>query len=176
MSVFVVFDFKNIIIKQYIVNKHTTAKNVELLDYVNAKKKRVDLSDMVEFFDGGTRRTIRNISPTMKYAEGGQLPLLNSDITINDRLLMMMDKYSNRPVVVSVTEINDVRNKRNMMNMNKKEYMIPTCEVVEMETSVSILSGSTPKVDVELGDDLEYGTTETNRHRGEWGNLWSNIK
>ena len=63
-----------------------------------------------------------------------------------------------------------------MMNMNKKEYMIPTCEVVEMETSVSILSGSTPKVDVELGDDLENGTTDTNRHRGEWGNLWSNMK
>lgn len=64
-----------------------------------------------------------------------------------------------------------------MMNMNKKEYMIPTCEVVEMETSVSILSGSTPKVDVELGDDLENGSTQdANRHRGEWGNLWSNMK
>lgn len=94
---------------EYITNKQTTAKNVELLDFINTKKKRVDLSDMVEFFDGGTRRTIRNISPTMKYAEGGQLPLLNSDITINDRLLNAFEKYSERPTVVSVTEINDVQ-------------------------------------------------------------------
>ena len=58
--------------------------------------------------------------------------------------------------------------------MKKKEYMIPTCEVVEMETSVSILSGSTPKVDVGVGDDLENGSTQdANRHRGEWGNLWN---
>ena len=58
--------------------------------------------------------------------------------------------------------------------MNKKEYMIPTCEVVEMETSVSILSGSTPKVDVGFGGSTDEDFTEdANRHRGEWGNLWN---
>ena len=62
--------------------------------------------------------------------------------------------------------------------MNKKEYMIPTCEVVEMETSVSILSGSTPKVDVGFGGDLEENDQNdmSNRHRGEWGNLWGDRK
>ena len=50
--------------------------------------------------------------------------------------------------------------------------MIPTCEVVEMETSVSILSGS--KVDVGIGDNLDNGyTQDANQHRGEWGNLWN---
>ena len=55
--------------------------------------------------------------------------------------------------------------------------MIPTCEVVEMETSVSILSGSTPKVDVGVGDDIGNGSTQdANRYRGEWGNLWGTRK
>ena len=57
--------------------------------------------------------------------------------------------------------------------MKKKEYMIPTCEVVELEM-VSMIATS-PEFGV--GDDIEenFGQ-ETNRHRGEWGNLWSNIK
>ena len=56
--------------------------------------------------------------------------------------------------------------------MEKKEYMIPTCEVVELETTVMMLSLS-----LEEGEEWEEGGTyETNRHRGEWGNLWSNIK
>ena len=51
--------------------------------------------------------------------------------------------------------------------------MIPTCEVVEMETSVSILSGS--NIDVGTGDDYEFNDPNdmSNRHRGEWGNLWN---
>ena len=57
-----------------------------------------------------------------------------------------------------------------MMNMNKKEYIAPECLVVEMET-VSMIAAS---VNVEVGDDIENGTTQdANRHRGEWGNLWN---
>ena len=55
--------------------------------------------------------------------------------------------------------------------MNKKQYITPKCEVVEMELEGQILSASNdisfvPKDD----EDVE---THTNRHRGEWGNLWS---
>ena len=57
--------------------------------------------------------------------------------------------------------------------MEKKEYIAPECEIVELEGAVYMQAGS---FEGELGDDLEYGTTETNRHRGEWGNLWSNMK
>ena len=53
--------------------------------------------------------------------------------------------------------------------MKKKEYMIPTCEVVELET-VSMIAGS---VDEGFGEDIDEGITQDgNRHRGEWGNLW----
>jgi hypothetical protein len=57
--------------------------------------------------------------------------------------------------------------------MEKKKYITPECEVVEMET-VTVIAGSTP----EVGEDKETGggdDTAANRHRGEWGNLWSDF-
>lgn len=54
--------------------------------------------------------------------------------------------------------------------MEKRIYIAPECEVVEMET-VTVIAGSTP----EVGEDKETGggdDTAANRHRGEWGNLW----
>ena len=52
--------------------------------------------------------------------------------------------------------------------MKKKEYIAPSCEVVEMEI-VSMIA-----VSVGVGDEIGNGTTEdANKHRGEWGNLWN---
>ena len=55
------------------------------------------------------------------------------------------------------------------MNMQKKEYLVPALEVVEMECCVSILAGS---FDGELGDDIENGTTETKKHDGPFTHTW----
>ncbi len=57
------------------------------------------------------------------------------------------------------------------MNMKKKMYSAPSCEVVEMEI-VSMIAAS---VDVGTGNDSEYNNPEdmSNKHRGEWGNLWN---
>lgn len=55
--------------------------------------------------------------------------------------------------------------------MEKRIYIVPESEVVEMET-VTVIAGSTP----EVGEDKDTGggdDTAANRHRGEWGNLWS---
>ena len=62
-----------------------------------------------------------------------------------------------------------------MMNMEKKEYIAPECEIVEMET-VNMIANSfdTPIEGTE--DENDSGSLGSNRHRGEWGNLWSNIK
>ena len=61
-------------------------------------------------------------------------------------------------------------NKQNMyMNMQKKEYLVPALEVVEMEC-VSILAGS---VDIGTGDDTEYGETQdTKKHDGPFNHTW----
>ena len=88
---------------EYITNKRTTAKNVDLLDYINSKKKRVDLSDLIEFY-ADKPKSIRNISKKY-FADGGQLPSLRNDININDRILTAMEQYNERPIYVEVTEI-----------------------------------------------------------------------
>ena len=57
--------------------------------------------------------------------------------------------------------------------MEKKEYIAPACEVIEMET-VSMIAASNDRP-VTPDEDYEI-ELNSNRYRGEWGNLWSNIK
>lgn len=92
---------------EFITNKRTTQQNVDLLYYINSKKRKLDLSDFIDFYSGdGARKNITSIARP-KFADGGQLPTLRGDIDINSRLLTAFEDYSNRPVVVAVTEIND---------------------------------------------------------------------
>ena len=56
--------------------------------------------------------------------------------------------------------------------MEKKEYITPECEVIEMEGIVYMSATSfeeNPGGEVEEGGGTDMGS---NRHRGEWGNLW----
>lgn len=92
---------------EFITNKVTTSRNVELLEYVNSKKKRINLDDMIEFYGGNVRKSVSSASPKYKFAEGGVIPTLRTDIDINDRLVNVMEDYANRQVVVSVVDIND---------------------------------------------------------------------
>lgn len=56
--------------------------------------------------------------------------------------------------------------------MEKEEYIAPVCEVIELET-ISMLAGSiNQKFEKETEGDIEL---QTNRHRGEWGDLWSDF-
>ena len=53
--------------------------------------------------------------------------------------------------------------------MNKKQYIAPEVEIVEME-AMTVLAAS-----VGFGDEDEKtdaGDSWTNRRRGRWGNLW----
>lgn len=91
---------------EYIVNKETTSRNVELLDYINSRRKRIDISDLIEFYS--SPKPSRGVtSVRTKFADGGTLPQLRGDITINDRMVSAMEDYSNRPVYVSVVDIID---------------------------------------------------------------------
>ena len=91
---------------EYITNKVTTTKNVEVLEYINSKRKRLTLDDFVDFYGGN--RIKRNVQAVRtKFADGGIIPTLRTDIDFNDRLIQSFEDYSNRPVVVAVTEIND---------------------------------------------------------------------
>jgi hypothetical protein len=99
---------------EYITNKVTTAKNVELLEYINTKKRRVNLDDLIEFYGNPVRKNIQAVRT--RFADGGELPTLNNDISIGNGLASAMQEYANRPIYVAVTEIenkmNAVRNVR----------------------------------------------------------------
>ena len=56
----------------------------------------------------------------------------------------------------------------------REKYIKPTCEIIEMETIEMIAmsgEGSDTEGDHEFGERNENGF-ESNRHRGEWGDLW----
>ena len=97
---------------EFITNRITTGKNVDLLDYINSKKKRIDLSDMIEFYGGDVKKNVKSISPKRVFADGGVLniPTISNDIDINDRLITAMEAYAERPYYVAVTDIEDKMN------------------------------------------------------------------
>lgn len=93
--------------KEFITNKVTTEKNVDLMYYINSKKKKLSLEDFIDFYGSGSKVSKNVSNVTHKYASGGQLPSVNTNINITDRLLTAFEDYSKRPVVVSVTDIMD---------------------------------------------------------------------
>ncbi len=93
--------------KEYIIRKKSTAQNIDLLDYINKSERKLNLDDFIEFYSSGKlKKNITQMSPSRKFAEGGTIPTLNNDYSFNDRLLDAFEDYSNRPVVVSVRDIN----------------------------------------------------------------------
>jgi len=97
---------------EFITNKVTTANNTDLLQFINSKRKRVDISDLIDFYSSG--KPSKNITGIRtKFADGGQLPLLRNDISMNDRILAAIEDYSNKPTVVQVVDIIDRTQKLN---------------------------------------------------------------
>lgn len=90
---------------EFITNKVTTSKNVDLLEYINTKRRKVNLEDLIDFYGSPVRRNVQAVRT--KFADGGIIPTLRTDFDMNDRLLTAFEDYSNRQVVVSVVDIND---------------------------------------------------------------------
>lgn len=96
---------------EFITNRFTTRQNVDLLEYINSKRKKIDIADLIDFYSSPKVRS--NIQNVRKFADGGQLPLLRNDMTVDNRMLTMMQEYSTRPVWVAVTEIEAAQSKVN---------------------------------------------------------------
>lgn len=92
--------------KEYVIRKKSTAQNIDLLDYINKSERKLDLSDFIDFYSSKVKKNISSSSPRAKYADGGTIPMLNNDYNFDDRLLSAFEDYSNRPVYVSVVDIN----------------------------------------------------------------------
>ena len=71
---------------------------------------------------------------------------------------------------------NEDENENSMMIMEKKEYIAPECEIIELEGTVYMQAASFDKGPSEEEDEESQPGWMSNRHRGEWGNLWGNKK
>jgi hypothetical protein len=86
------------------------------LDFINSKRRRVDILDMIEFYNGNTRRNLQ--ANKYKFADGGQLPMLRNDISLNNEVINAMNAYANKPTVVQVVDIVDATD-----NLNKVKVL-----------------------------------------------------
>lgn len=92
--------------KEYVVNKKTTAENLDFISWFNKQKKRVTLDDVTGFFG----RPVAGGSPVKNYlAEGGQIPIIENTVTSSidyDQLADAMGNIKLEPRV-AVTDIID---------------------------------------------------------------------
>lgn len=65
---------------EFITNKTTTMNNLSLMEFVNSRKRRLNLDDFVEFYSGKAKG--QKSGSSLRYAQGGELPELTdySDI------------------------------------------------------------------------------------------------
>lgn len=91
--------------KEYIINKRTTMQNVDVLDFVNSKKRKLTIDDFIDFYTKGSKVSRNVSSMRAKFEDGGQLPTIRTDIELNSRLIDTMERYSERPTVVQVVDI-----------------------------------------------------------------------
>lgn len=90
---------------EYITNRLTTSKNIDLLDYINSKKKKIDINDLMDFYSTTPRKTIRAVRT--KFEDGGYLPSLPNALDIRDQMMNVVVNQDNRPIYVSVVDINN---------------------------------------------------------------------
>lgn len=83
---------------EYVTNKITTMRNIELLEFINSKKKKVDLNDLIEFYSDNSSR--KKVNLTGKFADGGTLPTI--DISRNNNTIVVKDDSQ---YVVQVVDI-----------------------------------------------------------------------
>ena len=91
---------------EFVTNRKSTSTNLPLLEFINSKKRRVNLNDLVTFYNEGqpVRKSMTSIQS--RFANGGQLPVLNDNLdSTQDRIIANMQELSNRPIYVAVTDI-----------------------------------------------------------------------
>ena len=90
--------------KEYVIRKESSIPNLDLLSYINRKKRKLSLDDFIDFYSKNSiKGSIERVRP--KYANGGQLPTLRNDIDINNRLITAIDDFANKPTYVEVVDI-----------------------------------------------------------------------
>ena len=102
---------------EYVIRKSSTNDNIELLDFINNSRRKLYADDLMSFFRNDRQRFIANTSKT-RFDTGGLLDIAdNSSFNLGSAFAA----YSDRPIVVSVVDINerqaDVRNVQVLANL-----------------------------------------------------------
>lgn len=91
---------------EFITNRISTQMNAPLLEFINSKKKKIDVSDLMEFYSSGSvKRSIAKVKT--KFEDGGYLPTLPNALDVRDQLQNVIINQDNRPIYVSVVDINN---------------------------------------------------------------------
>lgn len=91
---------------EYVINKHTTMQNIDLLEYINSNRRKLNISDLIDFYQGDRpRKAVQGIKH--KFADGGALPTLRTDIEIGNSLTAAFQEYAKHDTVVQVVDIVD---------------------------------------------------------------------
>ena len=91
---------------EYVVNKHTTMQNIDLLEYINSNRRKLNISDLIDFYQGDKpRKAIQGVRT--RFADGGSLPTLRTDIDVSGGLEDAFKEYAKTPSVVQVVDIVD---------------------------------------------------------------------
>lgn len=92
---------------EYVINKETTMSNLPLITYINSKRRKLNREDLNEFFDKNIKMKSYS-TPKVKYQDGGQLQMQAPNSGLRNQMNQVM--YDDRPIYVSVTEIERVAN------------------------------------------------------------------
>lgn len=87
---------------EFITNKKTTTKNVEMLYYINSIKRKITREDMERFFDGKGKVRIP-ASHGMRFAQGGQISDL-TDFNLKDQI-QPVQQEAEKTYIVQVVDI-----------------------------------------------------------------------
>lgn len=88
---------------EYVTNKHTTMANLDLMDFINSKRRRLNIDDFIDFYSGKSKKQA-SINQLKKYANGGQLATMQS-ISLDKSFSQVLAEYNERPIVVSVVDV-----------------------------------------------------------------------
>ena len=66
------------------------------------------------------------------------------------------------------------KGQRGSVDMKKKEYIVPECEIIELEVMTMI--ATSPNFELDNEEEVNDPGSLSNRYRGEWGNLWGSRK
>ena len=95
--------------QEFVVNKKSTKANLPLINYINNNRRHLTKDDIVHFFD--TKEGSKQIVNNNYFAQGGQLPNTLTNPNFNIQEIAQQAYVDERPIYVSVQEIERVSNK-----------------------------------------------------------------